>query len=120
MQKLLMMSTDDGCIFNAPVSELIQNALVAKEITEITIGNNVAYLYLVDESFYLRFRADLPDFHLHPLLVSFIQSNLDKVILVGEFSNQKYPLESIGLILNFLTLVNEGTDFTIAHGQIFG
>ena len=120
MQKLIMMSTNDGCIFTAPVSELIQKALAAKEITEITIGNNVAYLYLVDESFYLKFRADYPDFHLHPLLVSFIQSNIGKIILVGEFSKKKYSLDCVGQILKFLTLVNEGTEFTIAHGQIFG
>ena len=120
MQKLIMMSTKDGCIFNAPVSELIQEALATKEITEITIGNIVANLYLVDDSFYLRFRTDFPNFHSHALLVSFIQCNIDKIILVGEFSNKKFPLESIDKIMKFLTLINEGTEITIANGQIFG
>jgi hypothetical protein len=120
MQKLLMMSKNDGCIFNAPVSELIQAALLTKEITEVHVGNNVAYLYLVDDSFYLRFRADLPDFHLHPLLVSFIQANIGKVVWVGEFSNQKYPLERVGNIMKFLTMVDEGTEISIALEQIFG
>jgi hypothetical protein len=120
MQKLLMMSTNDGCIFNAPVSELIQEALANKEINRITIGYHLANLYLVDDSFYLRFRTDFPDFHLHPLLVSFIQSNIGKIILVGDFSNNIYSLKRIEQILNFLTLVNNGTENTAAYGQIFG
>lgn len=120
MQKLVMMSTDDGCIFTAPVSELIQNALADKEITEVRIGDNVAYLYLVDDSFYLRFRADFPDFHLHPLLVSFIQANINKIVWVGNFSNQKYPLERVGQIMKFLKMVDKGTEISIALEQIFG
>jgi hypothetical protein len=120
MQKLLMMSTNDGCIFNAPVSELIQNALAEKEINTITIGYHRANLYLIDDSFYLRFRTDFPDFHLHPLLVSFVQANIGKIILVGDFSDNIYSLKRIEQISDFLTLVNNGTENTTAYGQIFG
>lgn len=79
-----------------------------------------AKLYNVDESFYYGFRTAIPDFHELSVLVSFIQANMDKVILVGEFSAQQYPLESIEKILDYLKLINDCDEFSAAQQQIFG
>lgn len=112
MQKIIMLSECDGCIFTSPVSELVIAALLGKSKAGI-----IPNLYQVDDAFYMAFRADMPDFQAHPILVSFIQANIGKTILVSDFTDEDFASQIIGQRLTLLKLINEGVDEIEAVSQ---
>lgn len=54
-----------------------------------------------------------------PVLWSFIHDNIGKLIIVGDMSNQQYPFQKVGEIIEFIKFLNEGMEFNIAHQKAF-
>ncbi len=113
MQKIIMLSSQDGCIFKSPVAESFMTFLEDKKIEGVNHN-----LIKLDEALYLSIRANIPDFHNIPVLANFINTNVGKTIFVGDLL-PNLEVMVVSKLMQCITLINQGVEHTIAYAQIF-